>query len=198
MAVTLNDKLRVVARMSRQGVDDYINVYNFKFIGPSPVTDQVFMNEIATFLDTQYILINSDIGSSLDYDLIEGLNLTQLVRMPDVLWPTLTAGAGVGVTLPTQTSPCVFWRTLRPKTRASKFLPPYVESTNTGNGTIIAAAITRLQAFGAAFVGALVQGAIDFEYGAYNLPLDRFSPVTVALTPSTFRTQRSRRVGLGS
>lgn len=198
MAITAGDIVRVSAEMSRAGADDIFNVYNFRIDTPNPGGDGPTMGNLADLLDDIYTFINLDIPLNVQYDTITGINVTKDELLPAQSWPVLTAGVAVGEPLPNQISACVFWRTLRPKTRASKFLPYYTEAANTGNGTILAGAVTRMQAYGDALVGSIVEGLTTLTYGAFNAPLARFTPVTQAVVPAFFRTQRRRRLGVGS
>lgn len=198
MAVNPGDIVRITARMLRGGIDDVVNVYHFRNDTVAPVTDAAFMADMANFLDLRYQAINADIPGNISYTNIEGINVTQNLLLPAVAWPTLVNGVAPGEALPQQVSPCVYWRTLRPKTRASKFLPAYNEAANTGQGVLSAIAVTALQLYGDAFVGVIVQGGLTLAFGAYNKPLNRFTPVVAAVVAPIFRTQKRRRQGVGS
>lgn len=198
MAISALDIVRITAQMSRLGADDVFNVYNFRVDVPNPGGDDDTMGEIADLLDDIYTFILTDLPDNLLFDSISGINVTKDELLPSKDWPVLTAGTNTADPLPNQIAPCVFWRTLRPKTRSSKFLPFYTEAANTGNGTILAGAITRMQAYGDALVGSIVEGLTTLTYGAYNAPVARFTPVTQAVVPAFFRTQRRRRLGVGS
>jgi len=198
MAIAVGDILRITAELSRAGVDDIINVYHFRMDVINPGGDAVIMGEITAFLEDAYTIINSDIPVNVLYDSVSGINVTKNELLPSQSWPVLTAGTNVGVALPNQVSACVFWRTLRPKTRTAKFLPFYTQGANVGNGTIVAAVIVRMQSYGDQFVGPIVEGLSTFTYGAFNKGLARFTPVIQRVAAGVFRTQRRRRIGVGS
>jgi len=198
MAIIAGDIVRIAAELSRAGVDDIINVYNFRVDVPNPGGDAATMGNIADLLDDIYAFINTDITTNVQYDAVTGINVTRNELLPAQSWPVLTNGVNPGEALPNQCSACVFWRTLRPKTRTAKFLPFYGEGTNVGNGTLLAASLTRMQSFGDALVGPIVEGLTTLTYGAYNTPLARFTPVVQAVTANVFRTQKSRRISVGS
>jgi len=198
MAITAGDILRITAELSRNGLDDIINVYHFRMDIINPGGDGVIMAELTAFLEDAYTIINSDIPLNVDYDAVSGINVTKDELLPSQTWPVLNTGTNTNQPLPNQCTPCVFWRTLRPKTRASKFLPFYTEGANEGNGIITSASLVRMQSYGDTFLGSLVEGLSTFTYGAYNPLVARFTPVIQAIAATEFRTQRRRRLGVGS
>lgn len=198
MAISVGDILRISAEMELSTVDQVINVFNFKVITNNLATDQLFMTELATLIDATYLQINGEVVASIKYVSIEGQNLTKNELLPGVPWSTLTFGANANTPLPTQITACVFFRTLTPKVRAAKFLPLMSEGANVNVGEVDGIAQAACQAFGDALVAGLVGANIEVQYGAFNVPLVRFTPVIQAIVPVRWRTQRRRRVGVGS
>lgn len=198
MSVQVGDIVRIVAEMRLLTSEDIANIYHFKTVINTTADDLAFMTDVASRLDPVYQAINLVVTAGLDYVAISGQNITRNELMPTVGWPTLVAGADGGVLLPTQTSGFVFFRTLTPKVRASKFLAGFTESSNFAGGTIGAAAGTALANYAIALLAGLTTANIDLDYGAYNAALARFTPVTSYIIPTRWRTQRRRRVGVGS
>lgn len=193
----VGDVLRITANFS-QGGDEYVNVHHFQVaaITGTP-SDQTIMDDIADYLDTSYAAIIGQQVVGLLYEDISGQNITQNVIMPTVAWPVLTAGTGSGEAVPKQTAGYVFWRTLRPKTRASSFIPGFSEISSNA-GLLIAGAVGSLENFGDRFVGGMGIGSATLLKGAYNYPLDRFTVVTSRHVSPTLATQRRRRLGVGA
>lgn len=198
MAIGVGDILRISAEMELSTVDQVINVFNFKVVTNNLATDLLFMTELATLMETTYLHINAEIVTSIKYISFEGQNITKNELLPGVPWPSLLFGGNANTPLPTQVAACVFFRTLTPKVRAAKFLPLFSEGANVNVGEVDGIAQASMQAFGDALVAGLTGANIALTYGAFNLPLNRFTPVIQAIVPTRWRTQRRRRVGVGS
>jgi len=198
MSVAIGDVVRISANFQWAAQDLFTNVYNFQVSRNDSVDDDDFMAQMTDFLEDAYTFMNQDMSDTVNYTNVEGINVTQDVLLPPKAWPVLVNGGNTSEALPTQCSPCVYFRTLRPRTRASKFLPPYGENQNGTGGLLLSAAVTRLQAYGDELVPGISSVDVDAKYGAYNAPLDRFTNVQLAIVATRFRTQRRRRIGVGS
>lgn len=196
-SIAVNDIVRVTARMAIDGVNDVVGVYHHRCLTTNTGTDQDFMTAAALSFDALYTRINGEVTDRLSYVNIEGQNITAIRLLPSVAWPVLTVGGTPSEMLPETVAACVFFRSLRPKTRASKFLAGYTEASNLG-GILSAGAQTALQAFGDDLVNGYLANGASMEYGAFNALLARFTPVNAALVPVRWRTQRRRRFGVGS
>lgn len=197
VTVTNGDIVRIVARMLLFGIDDVVNVFHFFVALNTTVDDAAFMVETALEMDNLYTLINAAIHPNVSYSSIEGQNITKDELLPSTAWPVLSAGTNITEMLPEMTSPCVFHRTLTPRVRAAKFLPPFGENTS-ADGAIVAPTVAQIQSFGDQLTDSLVGANIQLDYGAFNRVLATFTPVTQAIVPARFRTQRRRRLGVGS
>lgn len=198
MAVEVGDILRISANMLFEGTDQYSNIFHFQISQNDSASDDNLMEDIALEMDTSYTLVEDDISDDVAFVDVEGINITQDVLLPPKGWPVLTTGNDPIQALPGQVSACVYFRTLRPRTRASKFMPPYGEDRNESGGVIGATAIARLQQFGDFWVVGLNSLDVKGKFGAYNREFDRFTEAKSAVVPIRFRTQRRRRVGVGS
>ena len=197
MAIGINDIIRINANFLMADTEEYTNVFHYKVTSSAGISDLDYMTSVAKELDEDYQIINLDISDELDYVDFVGQNLTKNELLPTVGWPVLVSGVDATSILPFQVAACVFFRTLRPKTRASKFVPGYCESSLTVGGLMKPAAITLLQSWGDSILSGIIEGGNVADYGAYNGEFDRFTPVTSAIVPTAFRTQRRRRVGVG-
>ncbi len=197
MPVTLNDIVRVVPRMSI-GAQDNVNTFHFKVTLAGHVSEADFMARVATLLDTLYTLQNSQVGTALTYDNIEGQNITKNELLPTVLWPVLVTGLNTADLVPRQAAVNVFFRTLRPKTRSTKQLGAWTESVNDASAQINSTGQAAAQAYGDSLVATLSDAVITLQYGAYNRPLNRFTPVNAAIVNVNWGTRKSRVAGVGS
>lgn len=197
MTVGVGDIVRITAKLLLNGVSDIVNVYHFSVAVNTTLNDTAFMTEVALALDTLYAGINPVVATTVTYVSLEGQNLTKDELLPSRPWPTLVVGASATEQLPEQCSVCVFHRTLKPRVRASKFLPPFGEGTNVA-GVILAATQALVQVFGDALTVGLTGTNIGLTYVAFNRLLSTATVVTQALVPTRFRTQRRRRLGVGS
>ena len=198
MTVAVNDIVRITCVFGLFTNDEATNNYYFKVTTQGEATDTLFMDKVAAHMDRAYTLINSKISTNVTYVNIVGQNITQDVLLPTKLWPVLVAGGDAGEALPTQVTALVFFRTLRPKTRAAIYMPPLTEVSQNAGGAILAAALTQLQSFGDDQVDGIKEITVEADYGAFNPTLVRFTPVNAAIVPTRFRTQRRRRLGVGS
>ena len=195
--VAVGDIIRVDCNFLFAAATIMQNIYHFKVTLNTSADDAAFMAEVRTEIDAWYQIINLDVVSVLAYNNMTGQNITQNEILVAGAWPVLVNGSDIGEALPTQVAACVFFRTSRPKTRGSKFLPPYSEASNLGGGNIAAAALTRMASFGTNVLAGIDQPNVSADYGPYNVEFNRFTPATSAVTPTRLRTQRRRRVGVG-
>lgn len=196
-SIAIDDVVRITANMLIDGVHDVNSVYNFKAVSSNSGDDDDFMVGVAVAIDAYHALINAGLTTRLTYVDISGINVTADRLMPSKPWPVLVAGTTGGEMLPETVAGCVFFRTTRPKTRASKFLAGYTELSNDG-GALDASAVTTIQAYGDALVGGFASDGAVMNFGAYNTILARFTQVDSAIVPARWRTQRRRRFGVGS
>ena len=196
--IVVGDVIRVVAKMRLLTSEDDLNVFHFKVLSNTTVDDNAFMVEMAAAIDSDYQIINAQISTAMTYIDIDAQNVTQNELLQSQPWPVLVAGADAGALLPTQVAAMIFWRTLRPKTRTSKFYGGFTELSNNVDGTIAAATATQLSLLGTNLLGGVSGANFSAEYGAFNKLLSRFTPVTSSVVPVRWRTQKKRRVGVGS
>ena len=198
MAVNIDDILRITCNFRFDALDEYVNVYHFEWAGVDGLSDDLAMDQVAADLDAGYDEVNDDVSDKVAFVDIQGQNITKNTLLPTKTWPTMTIGLATGDVLPTQVAANVYFRTQRPLTRASKFLPPYTQDATNPTGGLTTVALARVQSFGDLAVLGFTVVVNHLTYGAYNAALERFTPVTAAVVPTKYRTQRRRRVGVGS
>jgi len=192
----VNDIVRITARMSLQG-QEVVNVHHFRVFATTAVSNAAFMTEVAAYLNSVYGNLDNEQADDLVYVDVQGQNITQNEIMPTTAWPSLTTGQGVENPLPNTVAFNVFFQTLRPKTRCTCFIPGFGVDDIAADGSIVASVRALLAQFGADLVGNQGTPNVTLTKGAYNRPLDRFTPVTAAVVPLRARTQRRRRPGVG-
>lgn len=195
--IEVNDIIRITCKQMIDGVNEVVGVFHHKCLVTNTGDDDAFMAVVAIIFDGYYTDINPEITDRLSYINIEGQNVTADRLLPAKAWPVLTVGGTASEMLPETVAACVFFRSTRPKTRASKFFAGYTEASNVG-GVLSVAAQNSLQDIGDALVLGYTANGASMQYGAYNAEFDRFTPVNVAIVPTRWRTQRRRRFGVGS
>jgi len=197
MAVTAGDVVRIVARMALFGANDIVNVFHFLIQANTFADDLAYMAGQAQIMDDLYTLVNPSINAAVSYISVDGQNVSKAELLPSASWPILAVGGGAGEMLPEMNAACCFFRTTTPRVRASKFLPPYSEGTNI-DGAVSAPSVLLLEAFGDFLVADIVRPNLTENYVSFNRITSVATPVVSRVVPSRFRTQRRRRVGVGS
>jgi hypothetical protein len=197
MAVAIGDIIRVNANMLMQNTEIYTNVFHFQITANATADDDAFMDDMAGYIDLTYAEVDDIMTDELDFTNISAQNITQDEILPTKTWPFRTSGLDAGDPLPFQVAALVYYPTIRPKTRASSYLPGLTEASNTAAGVWIAATVTALEDWGDLFLGLVGSVDITMRRGAYNLALNRFTPVNSRVVPTRARTQRRRRPGVG-
>ena len=197
MAVSVGDFVRITAKMKLFGTDDVMNVLTYRTDVNATPDDDAFMADVAARLDVHYGSMLTDFSTDLTFESIDGFNISKTELLPEVPWPVITAGTNAAILLPTQCATCVFWPTTTPKVRTSSFLGGYTVSSLAAGGIIGAPVITRLQNFGGAMVQ-LITANITLQKGSWNPIAFIFTEAGLPQVPLRFRTQRRRRIGVGS
>lgn len=197
MAVTVGDFVRLTCKMKLFGTEDVMNVLTYRVDVNTTVDDLAFMIAAAAQIDANYNPLTVDQSTSLTYETIDGQNISKSELLPEVPWPVTTAGVNAATLLPTQCAAEVFWPTITPKVRTSSFIGGYVTTALAAGGTIGAPVIGRLQTFGVAQQN-LIDANITLVKGSWNPVKLLFTVSGAPVVPSRWRTQRRRRVGVGS
>lgn len=197
MTIVVNDIIRITTKMLLFGTDDVQNVFTFRVTGGALPDDTQIMQAVAAHMDIAYTILNPRINTALTYISVDGINVTQSVLLPDTPWPILVAGTNVTNLLPTQVAGCVFWPTTTPKVRTASFIGGFCEDQNGVAGEVGAALISDLNAFGV-FMRGIVGANITAEKGSFNPLTSVFTVSGQPQTPARWRTQRRRRIGVGS
>lgn len=197
MSVAVGDIVRITAKMRWFGTDDVQNVFTYKVLLNATLDDDEFMSVVADVLDSAYNNLLGGQSTQFTYESIDGINLTQDVLLPEVAWPVLTAGASATTIVPQQLAICAFWPTTTPKVRTSTFFGGFVIAAIAALGDITAANVTQVLA-AANELSNFDTVELDMEKGSLNPITSVFTPSGTPQVPTRWRTQRRRRVGVGS
>ncbi len=197
MAVVVGDVVRITAKMKWFGTDDVQNVFTYKVDLNTTVDDLEFMSVVADVLDSAYNNLIGQMSTSFTFVSIDGINITQDKLLPEVLWPVLVAGLSATAIVPQQLAVCAFWPTTTPKVRTSTFFGGFVTFTIDTLGQITAVAR------GFALTAALELSnfdtvKLDMTKGSLNPLTSVFTPSGAPQVPERWRTQRRRRISVGS
>jgi len=197
MSVSVGDFVRITAKMKLFGTDDVMNVYTFRVDRNDTGDDDTFMVAMALHMDDAYNEIVNDLSDQLSFETVDGQNISKSELLPEKAWPVLTVGDSATFLLPTQVAAEVYWPTITPKVRTSSFIGGYTVTFNNISGEIIPAAIARLVLFGAAMKD-IATANVDAVKGSWNPTKMIFTESGDPVVPSRWRTQRRRRIGVGS
>lgn len=197
MSVSVGDFVRLTAKMKLFGTEDVQNVLTYRVDVNTTGDDATLMVEAALFLDIAYTLINPFVSTVLTYTSVDGQNISKNELLPETPWPVLTGGLNASNLLPTQVAACVFWPTITPKVRTSIFLGGFTGASNGLTAAIEASLLTVLATFGAA-IKDWNTANVDAVKGSFNPVALLFTPAGDPVVPARWRTQRRRRVGVGS
>ena len=197
MAVAVGDIVKITAKMRWFGTDDVQNVFQYKVDLNNSADDADFMSIVADVLDSAYNNLIGGQSTQFTYESIDGINVTQDVLLPEVSWPVLTAGSSATTIVPQQLAVCAFWPTITPKVRTSTFFGGYVIAAIASLGEITAANVTQALA-AANELSTFDTVLVDMTKGSLNPLTSVFTPSGTPQVPTRWRTQRRRRVGVGS
>ena len=174
------------------------NVFHIRSTNIGSIPDTVALGDLADIMDAWYTLVNAHIADDVSYDQVRVQNVTQDTLMGSAAWPVLTSGAHADDALPETVAALITMPTAKPNTRGGVYLGVLTESANGVAGAINAGTVTALASFGAQLLLEQVFGTSSYRYVVYNSLLKTYVLPTVALIHARWRTQRRRRLGVGS
>jgi len=192
------DVVRVTAEMEMDGVEDVQNVYHVLKVSGGPVTDTVFMDDMAAQLESMYLTFVARQITSYTYNQITGQQVFGGSDiMPDVAWPTIIAGLSTSDALPLQVTALVAGQTTSSKKQGRKYLGGFTELDNV-NGVVQPGLTSALANYALEWITDFVSGAHTYRFGVFNVLSSVFTPFVASLILGAFRTQRRRTAGFGS
>ncbi len=197
MAVVVGDFVRLTCKFLFQQTDERNNVFLYRIDRNDTLSDLAFMTEAALLFDVAYTLINARISDGLDYVSIDGQNISKDELLPEVPWPVLVSGLDANDDLPGPVAALAFWPTTTPKVRTSSYVAGMTTNSMGTGGGVTANAVAALQNWADALT---LWNTVDVDgvKGSFNPTKLLFTQAGAAKIQPRFRTQRRRRVGVGS
>ena len=149
------------------------------------------------YIENIYNIILPDLSTDWFLRNIRIENVTQQIVLEDVA--SALQGSQAGDVLPTQTSAFIWGKTQTKRVLGRKFFAGYTEASNDTDGSIVAAAVGRLDLAGDAYSDAFSPASGNvYDTGVFRLDqpgppaTGTFTPFTSSETAAFWRTQRRR------
>lgn len=197
MTVAIGDIVRVSCRMLWDLEDDITNVFHFVVQLQDEPNDSDFMDEVADLLDAIYVTLEGHMTPIITPNVIEAKNITQDILLPTKAWPTFAGGTTIGGAMAPQTCPFSYYPTIKPRTQGRTYWPPLGEHA-AANGRMLSGVNDDYRDAALDIQTGLGTVTVLLAYIVYNTTLGTWVIATTATTPVAVRTQRRRRVGVGS
>lgn len=198
MPVVSGDVIRYTAKMSLVG-NDVQNVYHFQASGTGSAPNEDVLTNGAVEINALHGLINDWISQGLEYDTINGFNVTQDELLGEINWPTLIDGdEATSETYASQVAAVVRFPTAVARSQGRKFIGGLTEAGIVGGGELVPGLVTDLTSYASNALSGFSALGLTFDPGAWNPTLVRFAPFTAALVNLLAGTQRRRKFGIGS
>lgn len=197
MAIGTNDLIRC-ASVWQVGAEEQVNVHYLTVTGIAAQTQEQIRQDIAEWFTDGYSTVVGLMWQSTDHLRIELFNVTDGNPEPTISAQALLNGTNAGEILPPQVAAEVYFRTGISRRIGRTFLPTFTEATIT-DASWVAATITGLQTFGnyCRDIHVLTNG-VNLEKKIWDRAALVARDVIEAVVPFDSRTQRRRRVGVGS
>jgi len=197
MAVADGDVLRLVAKMSNGG-DDIQNVFHVQVAGTGFGTNDDVLDAVSEQIDYAYTQFDQYLSDNLNFDSIEGYNVTQEEYLGEQTWPTLVQGGSADEEIPPQCAPLCLFLTEVAKSQGRKFLPPLIKTHIDSDGTISGTALAAIYLFCTSILAGVDEGTWTAVFGNYRPLGEIFIEWVSAVARDFFATQRRRYQGKGS
>lgn len=197
MAIGANDLVRC-ASVWQVGAEEQVNVHYLTVTGIAAQTQQQIRQDIAEWFTDGYTTVVSKMWGSTNHLRIELFNITDGNPEPTIGAQALLDGSNAGEVLPAQVAAEVYFRTGISRRIGRTFLPTFTEAVIT-DGSWVAATLADLQTFGdyCRDIHVLTNG-VNLEKKIWDRAALIARDVIEAVVPFDSRTQRRRRVGVGS
>lgn len=205
MSVVDQDKLKVSVNFELGNGTLYQNVYYYIRDGDDVYSVQAHLDAIEVKLETAY----ADIQTIVPTDVTEQLSFVDRIEFNEIVdewrivenigtFTPLFEPSGGAAGLPHQSSPYIFFKTLRPRTIGKKFLFPTIEASQTD--TILeAASITAITAMATELMTPIALGGdATLTLGVPRTGVDSWYNFLTAVVSDVLGTQRRRKPGVGA
>jgi len=193
------DIIRVTAKMEFAAIGDIQNVFYIKCDLSSGLDDGLFLDDVASFMDTAYTILEDDFADELKFTFIEAYNVTQDRPSGSTNWPVLVEGGDVtNQPMATQMAGQVNFPTAIKRSQGRKYVGGLTEAANTGGGGLDTNLRARLVLWGEEFTGGVVLDTGLGFFGHISSGVPSFRVWELVTAPALLATQRRRKLGTGS
>lgn len=198
MAVNTNDVIEVSARCEFGGVEDVINVYQFRMTTAGPVDDDDVMLDLGLWLEDVYQPVITSQTNDFAYRDIAFRNVTQSTVMGTIAWPTYTAGAAAPNNIPPGLAALINFATNKARVILKKYIGGWILSGLEADGTFTGGLVALMLSLGIRLLSGWVGAYGTYEYG-YLSPKTLSWEVPVGYTVTDVPAyQRRRKQGRGA
>jgi len=198
MATVQDDVVEVVARMEFDGVEDVVNVYQFRLDSVSSVDEADVVDDMLDIMEALYTILKAMLPVIQVFRDIRVRNVTQGLLYGVHAWPTLTVGTGTGGPLPPGVGGLVSFPTNVSRVTMRKYWGGTTQDYLDGSGLLIAAGVTILTNAAAELIALHVEANGDWVYGYTSPKTLSFKEPVGALVTDIIAYQRRRKQGRGS
>ena len=197
MAVNPQDILEITCRGEFNGVEDVVNVYQYRYTGASVAADADVISDFETEMESLYTPFVPDQMPTYEYRDITIRNLTQSVIMSVGAWPTLTDGTSAGKANPPGIAGLINMATTIVKVVLRKYLGGFAQSIVDDDGTFTTAFTAKLLVFGLQLILGFSVTVRGYDYGHLSPKTTNFEVPTSASVTDIPAYQRRRKQGRG-
>lgn len=198
MPMVVNDIMKVNA-VGEIGANDRVaeNVYHLKATTVNDGSDNTVRADLKEYVEGIYNVILQDLSTDWFLRRIRMENVTQQLVLEDET--SALTGSDAGDILPTQTCAFLWAKTATKRVMGRKFFAGYTETNNQSDGSILPAAVARLELAGDAYhFPFLATSTNAYDTGVFRLDAPgppatgTFFPFTGDEVAAFWRTQRRR------
>lgn len=197
MTVEDDDILEVTARCEANGVEDVVNVFQFRNVTGSSLTDAEAVADIRLYLDDEYDNLTASQADTFVYRDITFRNITQSVLMGTFGWPTLTTGDSALAQIPPGCAGLVNCATNVARVVLKKYFGGWVTATLDNDGSFSSAVTAAILQFGLNLLGGIVGPNGAWEYGYFSPKTMQWEKPVSATATDIPAYQRRRKQGRG-
>lgn len=198
MTVNVGDVVEIAVRMEANGVEDVVNVYQFKNNDVSGFSDAIFMDSMDDFFDDLYEPLISGQADTFVYRDMTFRNVTKSLLMGVRTFPVLTAGESVTPQLPPGVAGLINLPTGIPRVILKKYVGGFVISLIEEDGSFTAAITALLATMAADLLIGPFGVLANVDYGHLSPKTMAFEIPTSGLATDIPAYQRRRKQGRGS
>lgn len=192
------DILEVAARMEMNGIDDVVNVFQFRLDTPGTINNLGVANDLIKILEDVYTILNVGISLLQLYRDLRITNLTQSTVLGTYAWATLTAGIAADDPTPNGVSGLVNYATGVPRVAPRKYYGVFTEVSVDSSGYWTPGWTSALAAAGAQLLGPQPSILGTYTYGYLSPKTLAFQPATSVIATNVPAYQRRRKPGRGA